>query len=148
MVKRRWGGMLTWFKNKMNSGISSGKEHRARPIFGKKQPGENKKHVMAHSETIMPVKSLAWAKNGSKYSPFMPKIALPGNLLYTQSTRMGVRTPQSNLGQGVKNAVHKKLTRVLKRPKCLIWSSEGLWGTAEVFPLCSLLLIALIILTV
>lgn len=39
----------------------------------------------------------------------MSKIALPGNLLYSQCTRMGVHTPQSNLEQGVKNTVHKKL---------------------------------------
>lgn len=108
--------MLIWFKNRMSSGISFGKEHRDRPIFWKKQPGENEKQVIAHPETIMPWKSLAWVKDGSKYSPFMSKIALPGNLLYTQYTRMGVHTPQSNLEQGVKNTSHKKLAWVSKMP--------------------------------
>lgn len=62
VVKGRWGGMLIWFKNRMSSGISFGKEHRDRPIFWKKQPGENEKQVIAHPETIMPVKKSGLSK--------------------------------------------------------------------------------------
>lgn len=40
----------------MSSGISFGKEHRDRPIFLKKQPGENEKQAIAHPENIMPEK--------------------------------------------------------------------------------------------